>query len=306
MPAMDDTLRVGLGTAPLASSSSGPLWWGPQDRGESVATIRAAIDAGTDFIDTAPFYGWGLAERLVGEAVAGLDRRPPIFSKCGTVRQPDGTARDDASPDAIRADVETGLDRLGVDRIDVVQIHDPDPTVPIERSWECLMGLVEDGLIGGAGLSNHPLELMQRAHAVGPIAVVQHQYSLLDRRAADVGLIEWCRANAIPFLGWAPLASGFLVDDFDLDALADGDLRRGLRWASDGAEVTRRVRSVLATVAARRQASMVETAIAWSTRFDGVAAIVGARTPPETRLFASPRPALTDQDVAELDAALDG
>ena len=168
------------------------------------------------------------------------------------------------------------------------------------------MGLVDEGLIGGAGLSNHPLELMQRALAVGPVAVVQHQHSLLHRRAVDEGVVAWCAANDIPFLGWAPLASGFLVDGFDLGALAHGDLRRGLRWAADGADVTRRVRRALASVADRHAATMVETAIAWSTRPQGMAAIVGARRPAETRIFDTVLPDLRDEDVVELDRALGG
>ena len=301
---MIDPLAIGLGTAPLASSEDGPLWWGPQAHDERIATIVASIEGGASFIDTAPFYGWGLAEELVGEALGVVADRPPILSKCGTVRRPDGSAAADASPAAIRADVERGLERLGVDSIDVVQIHDPDPTTPIESSWECLMTLAAEGLIGGAGLSNHPPELMERASAVGPVAVVQHQHSLLQ--PAPPAVTDWCAASDVPFLGWAPLASGFLVDGFDLEALAEGDLRRNLPWARDGRDATVRVRAELAVLAERHACSMVDVAIAWAAAPPARGAIVGARTPAEASVFGRVLLDLTDDERQALAAAADG
>jgi aryl-alcohol dehydrogenase-like predicted oxidoreductase len=215
----------------LGSSESGPLWWGPQDHRDAVDTVLAAIDAGAAFIDTAPFYGWGRAERIVAEAIARVPRRPPVFTKCGTIRRGD-TWVDDAAPSAVRADVLASLDRLGLERVDVVQVHDPDPATPIEATWEALMALRDEGLIGGAGLSNHDPVLMTRALAVGPVAVVQHQYSILHRAPEHDGTLSWCEAESVPFLAWAPLASGFLTAGFDLDALHPTDLRRRLSWAT--------------------------------------------------------------------------
>lgn len=299
-------LGIGLGTAPLASTADGPLWWGPQARDESVATVQAAVAAGATFIDTAPFYGWGLAEDIVGDAIADLAERPPILTKCGTVRRADGTAADDASPDAIRADVEASLVRLGLDHVDVVQIHDPDPATDIERSWERLMGLRDEGLIGGAGLSNHPVALMERAAAVGPVAVVQHQYSLLHRRPEHDGTLAWCRDNDVPFLAWAPLASGFLTDGFDLSTLAADDLRTRLVWATGADDVTQRVRAALADVADEAGASMIDVAIAWTVRRPDVGAIIGARSPHEATVCGSSPLRLAPDAVERLDAALDG
>jgi aryl-alcohol dehydrogenase-like predicted oxidoreductase len=154
-----------LGTAPLGSYEGGPLWWGPQDRAESVRTIRAAVDAGVGWIDTSPFYGWGLAESLVAEALAGLAERPLVLTKSGTF-PPDN--RTDNSPAAIRQEVEGSVRRLGVERLDAVQLHDEDPTVPIEESWSALRELVAEGLVGAVGLSNHSVDNMQRALTVGP------------------------------------------------------------------------------------------------------------------------------------------
>jgi aryl-alcohol dehydrogenase-like predicted oxidoreductase len=263
--------------------------------------VRAAIDAGVGFIDTAPFYGWGLAERIVGEAIAGSAARPLILTKCGTIRLPSGGFREDASPPSVRADVEASLERLGVDRLDAVQVHDPDPDTPIENTWEALMALVDEGLLVGAGLSNHSIESMERALAVGPISVVQHQYSLLDHEAT--GVIEWCHDRGIPFLAWSPLASGFLADSFDLAVLDPDDLRHRLRWATSEAGRVARVRDALARVAAERDTTMVGVALAWTTRHPGVRAIVGARTPPEAELLTAPLPALAEHELQLLDEA---
>ena len=117
--------RLGLGTAQLASDRDGPRGPGRKIANVAVATVRAAIEAGVGFIDTAPFYGWGLAEHIVAEAVAGMAVRPPILTKCGTVREPPGGFREDTSPRAVRADVEASLERLRLDRLDAVQVHDP-------------------------------------------------------------------------------------------------------------------------------------------------------------------------------------
>ena len=296
--------RLGLGTAPLASDRGGPLWLGPQDRDVAVATVRAAIDAGVGFIDTAPFYGWGLAERIVADAIAGLAARPPILTKCGTVREPSGGFREDTSPGAVRADVEASLERLGVDRLDAVQVHDPDPDTPIEDTWEALMTLVDEGLVAAAGLSNHSIPMMERALAVGPIAVVQQQYSLLA--GEPDGVIQWCHERGIPFLAWSPLASGFLADSFDVGSLDPDDLRRRLRWATTDVERVGRVRDALGHVAARHEATMVAVALAWTTRHPDVHAIVGARTPAETEILTAPPPTLANDDLRLLDEAAGG
>ena len=165
------------------------------------------------------------------------------------------------------------------------------------------MELVEDGTIAAAGLSNHPVELMERALAVGPIGVVQHQYSVLVRDAEGDGVLDWCAARGIPFLAWSPLASGFLVDGFDLEATHATDLRRRLRWASTEHDRTQRTRSALQTVAEQHDTTMVAVALAWVTRGPGVHAIVGARTPAEAELLGRPLPRLTSENVQLLDQA---
>ena len=156
----------------MGSVEGGPLWWCRQDRALAVATVRAALDAGIAWVDTAPFYGWGRAEEIVGEAIRGRRDEVTVLTKCGTIRHADGSWDEDGSPAAIRADLEASLLRLGTDRVDVLQLHDPDPTVPVEETVGAIADLVASGKVGHVGLSNHPVELLQRAHAVAPIAVV--------------------------------------------------------------------------------------------------------------------------------------
>jgi aryl-alcohol dehydrogenase-like predicted oxidoreductase len=270
--------RVGLGTAPLGSFEGGPLWWGPQDRTTAVATVEAAVDTGVDWVDTAPFYGWGRAEEIVGEAVRGRRDEVTILTKCGTVRRPDGSWADDGSPAAVRADLEASLVRLGTDRVDVLQLHDPDPAVPVEETVGAMAELVAEGKAGAIGLSNHDVDLLRRGDAVAPIAVVQHQWSILHHPPETEAARQWCADVGAAFLAWSPLASGFLVDGFDPETTAPGDLRRRLRWATgDGA---RRVEAVRAEAAAAGR-TLREHALAWAAATSYP--IVGARTPDEAR-----------------------
>ena len=273
--------RVGVGTAPLGSLADGPLWWGPQDRDEAVATIRAALDAGIDWVDTAPFYGWGRAEELVGDAVSGRRDDVTIVTKCGTVRRPDGTWHEDGSPDAVRADLEASLRRLRTDHVDALQLHDPDPAVPVEETVGTMAELVIEGKVRAIGLSNHPAELLVRGAAVAPISVVQHQWSILHHGPDADGARAWCRETGAEFLAWSPLASGFLVDGFAPDRTADGDLRRRLPWASgDGADRLAQVRRD-ADAAGR---TLQDHAMSWV--LDSARAIFGVRTPTEARAVA--------------------
>jgi aryl-alcohol dehydrogenase-like predicted oxidoreductase len=266
--------RIGLGTAPLGSYEGGPLWWGPQDRATAVATVRAALDAGVDWVDTAPFYGWGRAEEIVGEAIRGRRDEVTVLTKCGTIRRSDGSW----------ADVEASLTRLGTDHVDALQLHDPDPAVPVEETVGALAELVAEGKVGAIGLSNHDVELLRRGHAVAPIGVVQHQWSILHHPAETDVVRLWCEEVGAVFLAWSPLASGFLVDGFDPEATAPGDLRRRLPWAAgDGA---RRLAAVRVEAAAAGR-SVREHALAWAAAT--AYPIVGARTPDEARALSAIR-----------------
>jgi aryl-alcohol dehydrogenase-like predicted oxidoreductase len=222
--------RVGVGTAPIGSSP-GRWWvnWGAQDERDSSRAIHAALDGGVNWVDTAPFYGWGRAEEVVGRALRGRDD-VLVLTKCGTMRTADGGDFMDLRPQAVRTDLEASLRRLGRDCVDLLQIHDPDPRVPIEETWGAVLELVAAGKVRHGGISNHPVELVERALAVGPVAALQLEYSALAR-GAEKTVLPFAEERGLGVLAWAPLASGFLTDRFDVGALDEEDFRRAHPFA---------------------------------------------------------------------------
>ena len=270
---------VGVGTAPIGSLP-GTWWvnWGPQDEGDSVRAIHAALDGGVNWIDTAPFYGWGRAEEIVAKAIRGRND-VLVFTKCGTMRREDGDDFMDLRPEAVRADVEGSLRRLGVERLDLLQLHDRDPRVPIEETWGALLELVAEGKVRHGGISNHRAEEVVRALAAGPVAGLQCEYSALSRGVEDE-ILPLALERGLGVIVWAPLASGFLTDGFSLDALAPDDFRRTHRFA----ELDLRV---LHETLRREGGTVVRGALRWVLSNPAVTgAIVGIRNEREARELA--------------------
>ena len=275
-----DITPVGIGTAPIGSVP-GVWWvnWGPQDEGDSVRAIHAALDGGVNWIDTAPFYGWGRAEEVVARAVRGRDD-VLVFTKCGTMRRDDGDDFMDLRPEAIRADVEGSLRRLGVERVDLLQLHDRDPTVPVEESWGAVLELVAEGKVRHGGISNHRADEIERALAVGPVAGLQVQYSALER-GVEESILPLALERGLGVIVWAPLASGFLTDGFSIDALAPDDFRRTHPFAErDLTEIRETLRD--------DGGSVYRGALRFVLAHPAVTgAIVGARTEREGRELAA-------------------
>jgi aryl-alcohol dehydrogenase-like predicted oxidoreductase len=290
---------VGVGTAPIGSLP-GTWWvnWGAQDEAESVRAIHAALDAGVNWIDTAPFYGWGRAEEIVGRAIHGRDD-VLVFTKCGTLRRPDGDDYMDLRPEAIRADVEASLRRLGVDRLDLLQIHDRDPTVPIEETWGAVLELVAEGIVRHGGISNHRGDEVERALAVGPVAALQYEYSVLAR-GVEATILPLALAHGLGVIVWSPLASGFLTDGFSVDVLEDGDFRRSHRFAELELEPVR------AALRGAGRRSATQGAVAFVLSHPAVTgAIVGVRNEREgAELAGLAEPRLTQDEIAEIAASV--
>jgi aryl-alcohol dehydrogenase-like predicted oxidoreductase len=298
--------RIGIGTAPIGSTPGWRIYWGPQDESEAIHTIEAALDLGVNWIDTAPFYGWGRAEQIVGKALQGKRNQAYIFTKCGTLQDNQGGEREDLSPASIRREVETSLRNLNTDYIDLYQFHDPDPNTPIEQSWAAMQTLIQEGKVRYGGLSNHTIELMQRAMSVAPITSNQHQYNLLNREI-EHDVLPFSERHTIGVLCWSPLASGFLADGFDLDILDPKDFRRGRPYAQEPAfSRLKELRHVLQTIAQDHYKTMAELAIAWVLRQPVVTgAINGIRSPKEA--LAMPGGLnwkLTDQELQTIEDAL--
>jgi aryl-alcohol dehydrogenase-like predicted oxidoreductase len=287
---------VGVGTAPLGSTPDWVIWWGPQDEREGIAGVHRALALGVNWIDTAPFYGWGRAEEILGRALAGRRDDGLLFTKCGTFRE-----GDNLRPESIRRDLEASLVRLRTDHVDLLQFHDPDPATPIEESWGALQDLVREGKVRHGGLSNHAPELVERAPAVGPIAALQHQLSLLAR-AAERDVLPFAQERGLGVLTWSPLASGFLTEGFNLDALHEDDFRRRHPFAQLDLAGLRRE---LARVAGRHAATSAQAALAWVLSRPAVSgAIVGIRNVREAEeLPASAALRLAPDELAALEAA---
>jgi aryl-alcohol dehydrogenase-like predicted oxidoreductase len=214
--------RVALGTWAM-----GGWMWGGTDERESVATIRAALEQGINLIDTAPVYGFGVSEEIVGQAVgaAGLRSQAVIATKVG-LEWRDGKVYRNATRDRIMREIDDSLRRLRTDHIDIYQVHWPDPLVPIEETAEAMRTLYDQGKIRAIGVSNFSVAQMERFRQVAPLHVLQPPYNLFER-AIEAQILPYCRANNIATLGYGALCRGLLSGRMRADTTFDGDdLRR--------------------------------------------------------------------------------
>jgi aryl-alcohol dehydrogenase-like predicted oxidoreductase len=214
--------RVALGTWAM-----GGWMWGGTDERESVATIRAALDQGINLIDTAPVYGFGVSEEIVGKAVAakGLRSQAVIATKVG-LEWRDGKVYRNATRDRIKQEIDQSLRRLRTDYIDIYQVHWPDPLVPIEETAEAMRMLHDQGKIRAIGASNFSVAQMERFREVAPLHVLQPPYNLFER-AIESDILPYCRANNIATLGYGALCRGLLSGRMSAETTFEGDdLRR--------------------------------------------------------------------------------
>ncbi len=298
--------RAGIGTAPIGSTPSWSVYWGPQRERDAIRAIEVALDLGVNWIDTAPFYGWGRAEQIAGKALRGKRDNVYIFTKCGTLPDGQGGSREDLSPANIRGEVEASLRRLHTDSIDLYQFHDPDPHTAIEESWTVMQQLIQEGKVRYGGLSNHTIELMERALTVGPITSNQHQYHLLNR-AIEQDVLPFSQQHGIGFLAWSPRASGFLIDGFDLERLDPQDFRRRHPYAQEPAWTKlQQVREELQVIARDHHKQLIELALAWVLRLV-TGAIIGIRNEQEARAIGDGMDwKLTAQENEAVEQALAG
>ncbi|HVF76646.1 MAG TPA: aldo/keto reductase [Acidimicrobiales bacterium] len=260
--------------------------WGPQDDDESVAAIHRAVERGVNWIDTAPAYGLGRAESVVGRAVRELPEgdRPLVFTKCGLVWEPDArTVSNVLAPESIRQECEASLERLGVDTIDLYQIHWPSHDgTPIEDSWSTMAALVDEGKVRHLGVSNFEIDLLERCQAIRQVDTFQPQLNLLVRDVVDRTL-PWCRENGVGVIVYSPMGSGILSGRFSAEraaSLPDDDWRREHpHFTGEGLERNLDLVERLRAIAEDVGCSVPELAIAWTLAWDGVdGAIVGARS----------------------------
>ena len=203
LPANVTVNRLGFG----AMRITGPGIWGPpKDRNAAIAVLRRAVELDINFIDTADSYGPGVSEELIAEALFPYPKGLVIATKGGWRRPGPGQWTHDSSPAHLREAVEGSLKRLRLERIDVYQLHTPDPAISFEASMEALVRLQSEGKIHLIALSNVTLEHLQRAQKMATIASVQNRYSVFDREWEHV--LSYCDQNRIAFIPWFPLGAG--------------------------------------------------------------------------------------------------
>lgn len=260
--------------------------WGPQDDAESVAAIRHAVDLGVNWVDTAAIYGLGRSEKVIAAALKDLPEsdRPYVFTKCGLVPQDDPMLpnRRVGDPESVRREIDASLQRLGVERIDLMQMHWPADDVPVEDYWGVLVEAREAGKVRAIGLSNHDVDRLNRAEAIGHVDSLQPPFSLIKRgTAAD--LLPWCAANGTGVIVYSPMQSGLLTGAFDrarVEALPDDDWRKKATEFTTNLDANLGLVEALRSVADRFGTSPGVVAVAWTLAFDAVTgAIVGARRP---------------------------
>ena len=212
--------RVALGTWAM-----GGWMWGGTDTRESIATIHAALNQGINLIDTAPVYGFGVSEEIVGAALDGVRAQAVIATKAG-LEWRDGKIYRNATRARILQEVDDSLRRLRTDYIDIYQVHWPDPLVPVEETAEAMRLLYEQGKIRAIGVSNFSAAQMERFRQVAPLHVLQAPYNLFER-AIEAEILPYCRANNIATLGYGALCRGLLSGRMRADTTFEGDdLRR--------------------------------------------------------------------------------
>jgi aryl-alcohol dehydrogenase-like predicted oxidoreductase len=214
--------RVALGTWAM-----GGWMWGGTDTRESIATIRAALDQGMNLIDTAPAYGFGVSEEIVGKAIADarLRSRAIIATKVG-LEWHDGKVYRNATRERIMREVDDSLRRLQTDYIDIYQVHWPDPLVPVEETADAMGMLYDQGKIRAIGVSNFSVAQMERFRQIAPLHVLQPPYNLFER-GIEADILPYCRANDIVTLGYGALCRGLLSGRMRSDTRFEGDdLRR--------------------------------------------------------------------------------
>ena len=258
--------------------------WGPQDDADSVAAIRHAVELGVNWIDTAAVYGNGHSEEVIAQALSsyGPAERPFVFTKGGVIRDADGTNPRRHAAD-IRQQCEASLKRLGMERIDLYQLHWPSEDIPLEESWGEMLRLKEDGLAAQVGLSNHWVDQLAAAEASGPVETLQPPFSMIKRTAGDT-VLPWCADHGTGVICYSPMQAGLLTGAFTKEratALPQNDWRREHpEFQGETLDRNLALAEALKPVAEKHAVSQGTIALAWCLAWPGLTgAIVGARSP---------------------------
>jgi aryl-alcohol dehydrogenase-like predicted oxidoreductase len=300
-----DTTAVGFGA--WALGGGGYDWgWGNQEDEDSIAAIHHALELGINWIDTAAQYGFGHSETVVGRALAGLDRRPYVFTKGGQPEGPGRTTLQSLRRDSLRRELEGSLARLGVDAVDLYQIHWPIPDEEIEEGWSALVEFRDEGLVRHIGVSNFSVDQLRRIEQIAPVETLQPPYSLVARDTEDE-VLPFAQREDIGVIVYSPMGSGLLTGKMTrerIDALPEDDWRKHdprFREPPLSQHLARVER--LQTVADRHDTTPGAVAVAWTLKNPAVdGAIVGFRRPDQVDpILTAASLELTDEDVDDIE-----
>jgi aryl-alcohol dehydrogenase-like predicted oxidoreductase len=298
--------RVGFGA--WALGGGGDRGWGPQDDEESAAAIHRALELGINWIDTAAAYGFGRSERVVGQALAGLseDERPYVFTKASLLDDGTGHVRHSLKRDSILREAEASLTRLGIEAIDLYQVHWPIPEQDIEEGWSALAELKQQGLVRHIGVSNFNVAQLRRIQPIAPVETLQPPYSLADR-AAEGEILPFAEREGIGAIVYSPMGSGLLTGAMTRERIAslpaDDWRSRDPRFAEPQLSGHLALADRLQVVAERHGVTPGAVAVAWTLRNPAVdGAITGFRRPAQVDpIVAAAGLQLTDQDINEME-----
>ncbi len=287
--------------------------WGDQDENEAIQAVVAAVDQGINWIDTAAVYGGGISESIVGKALKqlGSSRRPIIATKCGRVMKADKSIEKNLKRESIIAECEGSLSRLGLDCIDLYQMHWPEPDADIEEGWSTLVELKQQGKVREIGVSNHNVSQMKRLQAIHPICSLQPPYSMLNR-SVESEILPYCGQNNIGVICYSPMAKGLLTGAFTMERvknLGEKDHRsRDPQFKSPNIDAHLGLVDCLRSIATNNSKTLAEVAIAWVLRRTEVtSAIVGSRRPSQIEgIIGAGSWRLSSEDLQTIDQLLAG
>ena len=282
--------------------------WGPQDDGESIEAIHAALDRGVNWIDTAAVYGWGHSEEVVARALEGRPKKPYVFTKCARTWNERREIQKVLKRDSVRQECENSLRRLKVDVIDLYQMHWPEPDEDVEEGWETLVRLKEEGKVRWIGVSNFNVQQLERCRKIAPVTSLQPPYSAISPDAEN-SLLPYCLQHNIGVIVYSPMKSGLLTGKMTRERVANlpqDDFRRRVP-AFQEPQLTRNLAlaELMKTIGARHGRSAGEVAIAWTLRDPAVtAAIVGMRSAEQVAgVIGALDFRLSTEEVAEIGVA---
>ena len=297
--------RVGFG----AWAIGGGGWefgWGPQQDEQSIAAIQRAVELGINWIDTAAAYGFGHSEEIVGRALAGVEARPYVFTKASLLEGPDRRVVHSLKRDSIMREAHASLKRLGVDAIDLYQIHWPIPDGDIEEGWSAFAELKEQGLVHHIGVSNFDVEQLRRIQEIAPVETLQPQYSLIERDI-EREILPLAQRDGIGVIVYSPMSSGLLTGAMTRERIAslpDDDWRKHDDRFREP-ELSRNLALVerLGVVADRHGTVPGTAAIAWTLSNPAVdGAIVGFRSPDQVDpLIDAANLELSEDDITTIE-----